>query len=376
MAAKIRYYTVDNGRAYWRPGRHARAMGFRTTPLGPDGSAAMTAAIRLNDELDRVRAGDAPSIGAPDEKWPPGSLGHFYLKLHELDAFAALAPRTREDYSRAWRHIAPRFGVFSVSQITPADSERFHLDIQESLSPSEAFRTLKIWRVLLNALVSYGVRATAPIGRVPNRAPKGRTQRWRHDEVMAMVAEAEARSLNGMALAIRLAWDTLLSPVDVRALTPAALRETRIGVAVEWRRAKTRAAAFAVLSADTVAALEAYGRDVLQVATLPIVRTPRGRPYKGKNYFAQHFREVRDAALPDEAAKPPKERRKLMDMRRAGSVEAFAGDASRELIEKVTGNTIADNAVLWETYVPATVEAAKAVAEARLIGRQRIAANG
>ena len=38
---KIPYYTVRrNGRGFWEPTKHMRALGFRSVPCGPDGPDA------------------------------------------------------------------------------------------------------------------------------------------------------------------------------------------------------------------------------------------------------------------------------------------------------------------------------------------------
>ena len=67
MAAnvKIPYYTVRrNGRGFWEPTKHMRALGFRSVPCGPDGPDgpdAWAIAEEWNRRLLAVRKGEAPS---------------------------------------------------------------------------------------------------------------------------------------------------------------------------------------------------------------------------------------------------------------------------------------------------------------------------
>ena len=173
MRDRIRYYVVKNGNAFWAPGKQALAFGFSASvPLGPAGEDAQKRAIGWNAKWDKRH-----DKAERRRTYPPGTLGHFYEYFRNTTAWKIMEPRTREDYERAWPEIEARFAKTVITRINADDSERFHADLhpahnaKSDTSWNEAHRTLKIWRALLNAIVSYGFRPSAPIGRVSNPAP-------------------------------------------------------------------------------------------------------------------------------------------------------------------------------------------------------------
>ena len=93
---KIPYYSVRrNGRAFWEPRPHMRALGFYSVPCGKDGSDAWAIAEQWNARWQATKRGEAPSpaMAAADNLsperseeltvYPPRSLG---------EAFSALSP--------------------------------------------------------------------------------------------------------------------------------------------------------------------------------------------------------------------------------------------------------------------------------------------
>jgi len=85
---KIPYYTARrNGRGFWEPRPHMRALGFCSVPCGPDGPDAWAIAEEWNRRWLAVRHGAAPSPAmvtaenlSPEQSeeltvYPPGSLG-------------------------------------------------------------------------------------------------------------------------------------------------------------------------------------------------------------------------------------------------------------------------------------------------------------
>ena len=80
---------------------------------------------------------------------------------------------------------------------------------------------------------------------------------------MRLVKRAWRMGYRGLAAALAVAWDTMLSPVDVRALTRAQLRGDAQGSLFAVARAKTGKAAIGTLSRRTNRLLDTYS------ATLP-----------------------------------------------------------------------------------------------------------
>jgi hypothetical protein len=76
---------------------------------------------------------------------------------------------------------------------------------------------------------------------------------------------------------------------------------------------------------------------------------------------------VRALAFPDD-------KRRLMDMRRSGVIEAVAGDAGPIGLAAKLANSIGRSNTLHKTYAPVDIEAVRNTDDARLRGRRRIRA--
>ena len=92
--------------------------------------------------------------------------------------------------------------------------------LDTTLSPSERYRVMKCLRALFaDAIVRLRLNIKSPALAVANPQPRGRSQIWLGSEIQTLVAGAYELEMDGMAVAIMIAWDTLFSPVDVRTLT-------------------------------------------------------------------------------------------------------------------------------------------------------------
>lgn len=379
-----RYYRLDKaGRnAFWAPGKFAEKYGLpKSQPLGPDGPEAKAAAIKWNGRLDEARK-LARSDEKPPSRYPEKSVGAFFEAYQRTESWAQMEPRTREDYFRAWPIIEKRFARTPIRSLTPDDSEKFHVDIHPAYPPSpkrdpkgklklswgQAHRTLKVWRSLLNAMVKYDVRATAPVGKVANPQPSGRRAVWLHDEVMKLAETACWGGHLGMAIAIRLAWDAMLSPVDVWALPLSGWSYSPGASEVNTARAKTSAPVLVAVENETAELIEAYLarlglKDVID-DDRPLIRQANGRPFPDKDRFGKIFRMVREAAFPGDD-------RQFLDLRRSALTEAQMGGATKDDIGAAAANRIAEDERLASTYLRA---ASKRVLSARREGRAPMAA--
>ncbi|MBI1188009.1 MAG: hypothetical protein GC206_11885 [Alphaproteobacteria bacterium] len=374
-----RYYREKGANAFWAPGAFAAQFGFaKSQPLGPAGADAKAAAIKLNEKLDAARRAHRAGETAP-ARYKPGSLGAFYEAFQRGEAWGQMEKRTREDYERAWPHIEKRFGDALVSRITADQSERFHVEIHpahanprdkaglKKLPWNTAHRTLKVWRALLTALEDYEIRDKAPIGRVTNPAPPPRAAIWLADEIERLIAAADEIGLHGVAIAIRLAWDAMLSPID--ALTLPAGGFIAAAAEIRTRRKKSSRAVFAAVTEETVAAVAAYLArfDPPPGPDEPLIRNRQGAPYAGphaKKYFERDFRRVREAAFPGD-------RRQLLDVRRSAITEGRMGGATLDDLGAAAANNLGADQALQSTYA---LSAARNVHEARQKGRAAMAA--
>jgi hypothetical protein len=114
--------------------------------------------------------------------------------------------------------------------------------------------------------------------------------------------------------------------------------------------------------------VSAYLKD-LQIDLHPdaiLFRTRSGVAY-GRETLGHEFAAVRALAFPGD-------KRRLMDMRRSGVVEAVAGNASPIGLAAKLANSIGRSNTLHKTYAPVDIEAVRGTDSARLQGRRRIRA--
>lgn len=390
---KIRYLVFVSGRWRWRPTAAMRAHGFRLVNFG----AALTAddkarAIRLNEDWDRVRTGADPSIRR--KVWPRGSVGDGYERARALRASehsakgrkATSEQTSRDDWPRAWKHLEPIFGDIDPRTIRPEDLLDLRMAVAAKVSETEAHRLIKVWRALWKkmAAMGYCAREADPSLTFANAAPPPRQAVWTADDVRQLVRAAWKRGYRGLAAVMAVAWDTQLSPVDVRRLTLSQMQRDAAGAMFLVARAKTGRPAIATLTRRSERILRAYlarlGFDLLGDA--PLFRTrgradsgaDGGRPWAPRPYtkdkLASDFAAIRFEVF------GLTERRTLADFRRSGAVEATAGGAGAEQISAKMANTLSASNRLHRTYAPAETATVRQVDEARRTGRARIANKG
>jgi hypothetical protein len=409
-------YVVKKRRQYiWRPKggtKRMRALGFRPVNLGTELTpAAIAKTAEINAEWDRLRRefpsgahGEAPAPAGPT--YPRGTVGYAMEQVMELRAAKReQAGKTwdrdqekRDDWARALK----RFKAVGLDCCRPAEVPTsfflgrkngkvvgFIADLERDVSPTERHRVIKTWRALWNLMTSNldilgtGKLLTAPDPTAPldNPPPAARDKSWSYAEVVKLVEHAWATERKGLATLMAIAWDTMLSPIDVRKLTRAKMQEdTKFGAFFLIERTKTGRPGFGTLTDWSCAILRAY-LDTLGVQPLkdmPLFYTPGsapgpngGRRYRPQPYskklVEEHFRDVRSEVFGKD------ETRTLADFRRSGSVEGDAGGASVEDQSNKMANRVDVNAELRKRYNPRNLVAAKRFDAARVKGREALA---
>ena len=382
-----RYFVTIKGCHYWRPTKRMREQGFALRRLGKDEVAAKQAAIALNDEWDRYRRGER--LQNKIVVYPKGSLGEAYhraMKLREEERKArgivwTNEQRSRDDWARAWRWLSPVFGDFDPVLVVAEDLLALRNKVAQRVSESEAFRVIKVWRALWKRMgaMGYGIHADHdPSLAFSNRAPEPSQEVWPYRDVLRLVQRAWREKYYGLAAVIAVAWDSMLSPVDVRTLTPAQRARDEQGAVFFLDRAKTGRAAAGTLSRWSEAILDRYLAKLgveLHEAT-PIFWSrggttgPKGgrpwppRPYT-KDRLGEDFRQIRTLVFGEG------DERQLQDMRRSGAVEAVRGGASAEKLSAKMANTLSESNRLHHTYVPADITPIREVDRARSEGRRK-----
>jgi hypothetical protein len=321
--------------------------------------------------------------------YPRGSLGAAYnraIALREAERKAkgiiwTRQQKARDDWPRAWRWIGPAFGDYDPAAIVAEDLLALRSKVAKRISESEAFRVIKVWRALWAKLPGFGYKVLPdadPSLTFANSAPSPRQEVWPHRDVLRLVQRAWRERYYGLAALLAVAWDTMLSPVDVRTLRIGQRLNDGQGSYFELARAKTGRAAAGTLSRWSEAILDAYLRKLgikLHDAA-PIFWTRGGtstanggRPWPPRPYTSDRlgtdYRYIRALVF------GPDDERQIQDMRRSGAVEAMRGDAKLTKLSAKMANTIASSNRLHRTYVPVDIEAVRDVDDARKRDRER-----
>jgi hypothetical protein len=360
-----------------------RALGFYSVPCGRDGPEAWALAEEWERRWQATRIGTAPSPAmqaadnlSPERSeeltvYPPRSLGEAFRRYRRTDEWARTKkPRTREDWFRGWKRIKPVFGDCDPKTVTLEDISAWRRAIEDTVSLGEAQRALKIWRALWHVAASlkYCDKNADPSGGVRNRAPAPRSAVWREGEVVRLAKRALRMRYYGLAAVIAVAWDTQLSPGDVRALRASQMAQGGEGEVFFTDRSKTGVPVGGLLSDRTIKVLMAYlsHLGVELHGNAQIFRNRSGDIYT-KDTLGDDFRDIRAAEF------GPAERRTIgHDFRRTGAVEAIAGKAEPAELAHAMGNTLATSNKLFATYCPVNVTSLQAVVAARKAGRRRL----
>jgi hypothetical protein len=381
---KIPYYFVKpSGRAYWRPTKSMRLRGFHLIPLGQDGPTAWSVAEEWNRKWQAVRRGEAPPLTdlsklSADEaeaarQYPPGSIGAAFQRYIRTAEWSARALSARNKiWWPAWFRIRDMWGDVAPDTITFEMISRWRAALEKKHGRGVAHKTIRVWRAFWKIMLGMKMAHTAdPSIGVRNRAPAPRWQRWSEGEAVRLVKVAWRQGYRGVACIVAVSWDTGFSPVDVRTLAQ------RHRVEIDGRlvfdrqadgRAKTGRAAIGTLCKRTERLVSAYLSEMGTVL-LPdamLFRTRSGAAYIEAT-LSHDFAAVRAIAFPGD-------KRRLMDMRRSGVVEAIAGKADPLGLSAKLANSINRSNALHKTYAPVDIEAVRNTDEARLRGRRKMRA--
>jgi hypothetical protein len=374
---KIPYYRVKGANGFFEPTPQMKSVGFLPRPLGPNGPEAWRRAWVLYEDWQKYRRGE---IAPPECKYLLGSLGEAWERYRRTQAWNDKAPGTRREWEYAWGWIESH-RVVEGSDLTFVDVdpntielemiEALRTRVRDAVSEHAAHKIIKVWRALwkVMAAMRYCEAHADPSKGIRNVQPQGRSETWSEGEVARLVKQAWRMRLYGLAAIIGVIWDTQFSPGDARSLVRCQQKQDRKGTYYTTKRGKTRKEAIGTTSRRVArlvdAYLEAVGLELHDDA--PIFRDVRGKPYTMFSLDAQ-FRLVRDVEFPGE-------KRRLMDMRRSGAVEAEAGDVAPLALASKMANSIDVSAKLQDTYLPRRVAVIRQADDARRRGRRALREN-
>jgi hypothetical protein len=360
-----------------------RRFGFSLVRCGKDGPEAWALAESWNQKWQAVRKGQAPApieaskLSRDDaeavRRYPPGSVGAAFQVYIRTPEWAARAASARNKvWWPAWFRIREMWGDVAPDTITFAQMSKWRAALEKKHGRGVAHKTIRVWRTFWKIMLGMKVARTPdPTLGIRNRAPAPRWQRWSEGEAVRLVKGAWRHGYKGLACIIAVSWDTQFSPVDVRTLAErhrAIVGDRLIFDRQVEGRTKTGRAAIGTISHRTERLVSKYlsdlGADRLPDALL--FRNRSGNPYRDDT-LGDDFAAVRELVLPGD-------KRRLMDMRRSGVVEAIAGDVGPLGLSAKLANSIERSNTLHKTYAPLDIEAVRNADAARLKGRQRIRA--
>jgi hypothetical protein len=376
---KIPYYVVIKGRGYWRTTPRMREAGFSTIRCGKDGPSAWTIAAQWNDRWQAVRRGAAPShsgsVGLSRDRaevarvYPQGSVGAAFQGYIKTPEWSARAESARNKvWWPAWYRIRDMWGDVDPDTIEFAAMSQWRALLEKQHGRNVAHKTLRVWRSLWT--IMQGMRIATgidPSRGVRNRAPAPRHERWTEGEAVRLVKAAWRHDYRGLACVIAVAWDTQFAPIDVRTLQERhriLVNDRLVFDRQEDGRAKTGRAALGTVSLRTERLVMTYLAGADRLPDVVLFRMRGGSPYREAT-LSHDFKTVREIVFPGD-------RRKLMDMRRSGTVEAVAGGADAVGIASKMANSIGQSNMLHKTYSPVSLEAVLNTDAARLAGRRKM----
>lgn len=369
MTNRVPYYKIRKGRAYFELGksRSIRAGMQSSYPLGKPSKTTERAAMELYWEWQDKSGNQTPKDDDPDFRL--GTLAHWLHKFKQQEAWSRKGAETIKEWEYCWPTIEAQFGNMLMTDITPLAFESFYYALEKDRGIYVRWRVIKIMRALFEAAVRYDVVDKSPCLTIPNTMPPPRKQIWFASEIATLSIAAKENGYDAMSLAVRLLWETLMSPVDVRTLPVSALKFDLEGFYIETSRAKTGKDVFASLSDELGRDIQAYieflGFDLMP--SQPILRTVRDKRRYTKVRFTDEFAKIRKLAFGSD------EKRQMRDIRRSGNVEADLGGATPDERAEILANTLNKDSSLDATYTPPTVARARKVAEKRKAGRELLA---
>jgi hypothetical protein len=138
---------------------------------------------------------------------------------------------SRDDWPRAWKHLAPLIGDFDPKDVRPEMLLTIRAGIAAEVSETEAHRVIKVWRALWGKMAAFNLCEADrdPSLAFSNSAPKPRQDVWLEGEATRLVKEVWRSGYKGLAVLLAVAWDSQLSPVDARKLRVGDMRRDPVG---------------------------------------------------------------------------------------------------------------------------------------------------
>lgn len=331
-------------RIWWEPNATARRLGFQPVELD---ARRLTWSIRqaraLNDDVSRATDGARIT--------PQGRTLHDLIQAYLASPdFSELRPGTQRDYQSAFRTIGR---VWASALIVDFDKHVL-VEWYENLFANNGRYQAKALIAKMSVLMSYADRRGWRDGnpclnmKIHTPAPRSRVATW--DEQDRMIATADRLGLHSVGTAIILSAMNGLRATDCLRLAPKHLIDgSRFSMATSKRGTHISAK----LHPETIARIRAHC-DLTGDEPL-LIFEGTGRRFASLDQLSKAFSRIRAATAGD---MPSVADLKFRDFRRTFSARSHDGGATTEQVGNATGNTIAQDPRLRETYIPPTAASA------------------
>jgi integrase len=338
---KVRHLRIYESGCYFQPSKSMRAAGFRPEALGKDELAAGARVKSLNDEWDAISHGHRQ---APRERPPVGTVDRFIYDTLLSSEHRDKSLSRQDEIEYSCKIIAKVFGPTKMKSVTGERAEKFYSGLRKSGSVHKAAKVMKDFRYLFNRAVRLRKVDFNPGLAFEVKAPDPRSVYWTHDQVESAIKTGVKIGFDGAAVALAIAYDTGLSPKDIRKLT---VGEISNG-AWTGKREKTGEGFNVELTTETHNLIATYHRD-LGVVPMPealVVRTRRGVPFK-KDRLSRDVRHIlRAAGIPDAV--------QMRDLRRNVATELIEAGVTDAELEAAMGVSEKTSGKWRKTYAPAS----------------------
>lgn len=313
---------------------------------------------------------------------PTRNICSAFEELRETRDWKQREAGTRHEWERGWSFIQEFFADVPPRKVSFQMVDRWYYRILDEHGTDAAWRAMKIWRALWGymAVMHLCDADKDPSLKLRRRQQNSRTEYWTDQEVDQLIEGATRLNMTAIACIISIAWDTIFQPGDTRTLKRRELFIVGSDWIIDRGRVKNGTKVIGRLRDRSRRLLESYLRtlgttlepDALIFRTRGYQTSTKGgrprapSPYT-KNTLAKDFRILRTAVFGSD------DNRKLMDLRRSGTMEAIAGDATAEQIGQTLGNDFKNSKKLQTTYAPNHLASVKKVEEARAKGRKALA---
>lgn len=329
---------VDGSKVWhWKPGKHARALGFKNRTFHNVQDAIQISA-QMNDEL--AAAQDGLLVRKSDVR---GSMHWLITEYRKSGKFTALAPETRQSYERMLQRIGDWAGDFRIGSVTRRAVMAFHEGIVDEKKRRTANLTIRVLNILLNHALDLGELDRNPMAGMRFKANPPRDTVWEQKETEAVIAYEMENGRIEVAAAVLVAEYIGL---DLSMITRLATSQYDGKVLKLGRRGKTgnKLPDVNVLPALKILLDRASKQAREAGSTLLIASASKPQGWT-RNSLSKEIREAKiTLGLRDEL--------QFRDLRRTAFVRLIEAGCSEMEATTITGHDIQTSAQILETYGP------------------------